>query len=71
MIMFGLRKKSGGPWAARSLLKLVVACINKLSVSAALGNFAEIKAIAVTIPRRYTGRRKTASDPRLTPVHGI
>jgi hypothetical protein len=64
-------KKSGGLWAARSLLKLVVACINELSVSAALGSFAEIKAVDVTVPRRHTGRAETASHPRFAIVHGI
>jgi len=65
------KKKSGGLWAARSLLKLVVACIDELSVSAALGSFAEIKAVGVTIPRRYSGRAETAFHPRFAPVHGI
>jgi hypothetical protein len=69
--MFSLRKKIGRPLAARSSLKLVVACIDVLSVSAALGSFAEIKAVDVTIPRRYTGRAETAFHPRLAPVHGI
>jgi hypothetical protein len=64
-------KKSGGLWAARSLLKLVVACIDELSVSAALGSFAEIKAVDVTIPRRYIGRAEAAFHPGFAPVHGI
>jgi hypothetical protein len=64
-------KKSGGLWAARSLLKLVVACIDELSVSAARGSFAQIKAVDVTIPRRYIGRAETAFHPRFAPVHGI
>ena len=34
-------------------------------MSAALGSFAEIKAVAVTVPRRYTGRAETAFHPRL------
>jgi hypothetical protein len=53
------------------LLKLVDACIDELSVSAALGSFAEIKAVDVTIPRRYTGGTETAFHPRFAPVHGI